>query len=187
MKTAIFFSLVVISVFFAASCNKSASNASLVTKRIQYDVNLQNQDAEMDWWVQNIDGASREKFIKQIFEQASSGKVKAYDFYSYKVLSVTDIKGIIKQVDTISVERAEPPYDLVDTLIVKEIRLSDIKRMRFLEEWKMDDNSLAFSKTVLGICPMIEKLDESGELRGYKPLFWIFIDKRFPDELLLSK
>ena len=89
----------------------------------------------------------------------------------------------MKRVDTISVERSTPPYDLVDTLLVSEIRLSDITKIRFLEEWKMNEKTLAFTKKVAGICPMVERRTDSGELRGYKPLFWVFFDDKYPGEL----
>lgn len=183
----IFLFLLSLLLFILASCANSESKHALLTKRIQYDVNIQNSDTEMDWWIQNMEGASREKFIKQLMQQAMEGKVKAYDVFSYKLLSSSDLNEIFKKVDTISIERLVPPYDLVDTVLVKEIRLNDIKRIRFLEEWRMDDNSLAFTKTVLGMCPLVEKLEESGEVRGYKPLFWVFLDKRYPDEFLLKK
>lgn len=181
--------VIVLSLFslLLASCGNKKIYESVVTKRIQYDVNIVTPDAEMDWWVQNIEGANREKFVKQLFKQAQDGKVKVYDFFSYKLLTNKEVGAILKTIDTISVERAVPPYDLVDTVIVKEVRMSDIKKIRFLEEWQMDEESLAFTKTVSGICPMVEKLDADGEIRGNKPLFWIFLDKRYPDELLLNK
>lgn len=182
-------SFIVLSLFavLLASCGNNNANKSIVTKRIQYDVNIVTPDAEMDWWVQNIEGASREKFVKQLFKQAQHGEVKVYDFFSYKLLTKKEVGDILKTIDTISVERAMPPYDLVDTVIVKEVRMSDIKKIRFLEEWQMDEQSLEFTKAVSGICPMVEKLDANGEIRGNKPLFWIFLDKRYPDELLLNK
>jgi len=76
-----------------------------------------------------------------------------------------------------------PPYDMIDTVLVTEIRLSDIKRLRFLEEWSMDNKTLAFTKKVAGICPMVERHSETGELLGYKPLFWVFFDDKYPAEL----
>lgn len=166
------------------SCqNKGDSDKNSVTKRIQYDVMLRNPEADPDWWVQNIEGSDREKLVKDILSRVSEGVVKAYDFHTNRPLSVEEVRKIMKRVDTISLERAVPPYDLVDTVLVTEIRLSDITKLRFLEEWKMDEKTLDFSKQVLGICPLIEKYSDSGELRGYKPLFWVFFNDRYPAEL----
>lgn len=166
------------------SCRNGAnSEKNIVTKRIQYDVPIRNPDPDMDWWVQNIDGSSREKLVKEIITQVTSGEVKAYDFLNGKLFTAEEIKSMMKRIDTISVERSTPPYDLVDTVLVTEIRLSDITKLRFLEEWTMDDKTLVFAKKVVGICPLAERLDDSGELRGYKPLFWVFFDDKYPGEL----
>jgi hypothetical protein len=171
----------------APSCsNGENSEKNIVTKRIQYDVSIHNTEPDMDWWVQNLEGSSREKLVKDIITQVSDGKVKAYDFLSGKPFTAKEIQSMMKRVDTISVERSTPPYDLVDTLLVSEIRLSDITKIRFLEEWKMNEKTLAFTKKVAGICPMVERRSDSGELRGYKPLFWVFFDDKYPGELELK-
>jgi len=169
---------------FVSSCtNGSDAGKNVVTKRIQYDVSIRNTDPEMDWWVQNIEGGSREKLVRDIITKVTSGEVKAYDFLTCKPFSANEIKSMMKRVDTISVERSAPPYDLVDTVLVTEIRLSDITKLRFLEEWSMNDKTLALTKKVAGICPLAERLTDSGELRGYKPLFWVFFDDKYPAEL----
>ncbi len=181
-----FLLLVVILAFsmFMPSCrNAEDAGKNIVTKRIQYDVSIHNTDPEMDWWVQNIEGSNRDKLVKDILVRVTSGEVKAYDFLSCKPFTAGEIKSMMKRVDTISVERSTPPYDLVDTVLVTEIRLSDITKLRFLEEWTMNEKSLAFTKKIAGICPLVERRTDSGELRGYKPLFWVFFDDKYPAEL----
>jgi len=184
MKKITLLSSILACLIFTFSCrNGNEGGKNFVTKRIQYDVPIRNADPEMDWWVQNIEGSNRDKLIKDILTQVADGKVKAYDFLSYKPYTPGEIATMMKRVDTISVERATPPYDLVDTVLVTEIRLSDIAKIRFLEEWSMNDKTLEFTKKVAGICPMAERLTDSGELRGYKPLFWVFFDDKYPAEL----
>jgi hypothetical protein len=169
---------------FMPSCNKGGdAGKNVVTKRIQYDVLIHNSDTEMDWWVQNIEGSNREKLVRDIMAQVTNGEVKAYDFLTCKPFTASEIKSMMKRIDTISVERSTPPYDLVDTVLVTEIRLSDITKLRFLEEWSMNEKTLAFTKKITGICPLAERLTDSGELRGYKPLFWVFFDDKYPAEL----
>jgi hypothetical protein len=169
---------------FVSSCqNRGESEKNMVTKRIQYDVSIRNSIPDMDWWVQNIEGSSREKLLKDIIKQVTEGKVKAYDFLSYRPYSADEVKNMMKRIDTISVERSTPPYDLIDTVMISEIRLSDITKLRFLEEWYMNEKTLAFTKKVAAICPMVERLNDSGDIRGYKPLFWVFFDNKYPGEL----
>lgn len=171
-------------VLLAPSCHhEKDTEKNTVTKRIQYDVFIQNPDPDMDWWVQNLEGSNREKLVSDILTRVREGKVKAYDFLTYKAYTVDEIAAMMKRVDSISVERSTPPYDLVDTVLVTEIRMADITKLRFLEEWKMDDKTLEFSKKVAGICPLVERHTDSGELRGYKPLFWVFFDDKYPAEL----
>jgi hypothetical protein len=166
------------------SCNNGGdAGKNVVTKRIQYDVLIHNSDTEMDWWVQNIEGSNREKLVRDIMAQVTNAEVKAYDFLTCKPFTASEIKSMMKRIDTISVERSTPPYDLVDTVLVTEIRLSDITKLRFLEEWSMNEKTLAFTKKITGICPLAERLTDSGELRGYKPLFWVFFDDKYPAEL----
>ena len=167
----------------ALSCNRErVTPENMITKRIQYDVTIVSPDPEYDWWVQNIEGSDREKLVKNILQAAGQGKVNVYDFFSLKPLTGNDVKAILSRKDTVSIESSLPPYDLVDTIISREVRLSDITRIRFLEEWKMDENALIFEKKVNGICPLVEVFTETGELKGYKPLFWIFLDDRYPKE-----
>ena len=167
-----------------SSCrNSEDAGKNIVTKRIQYDVSIHNTDSEMDWWVQNIEGSNREKLVKDILARVTSGEVKAYDFLSCKLFTVAEIKSMMKRVDTISVERSMPPYDLVDTVLITEIRLGDITKLRFMEEWRMNEKSLAFTKKIAGICPLVERRTDSGELRGFKPLFWVFLDDKYPAAL----
>lgn len=176
--------LILLPAMFATSCRKGDSaGKNLVSKRIQYDVTIHNSDPDMDWWVQNIEGSNREKLVKDIIRQVTAGEVKAYDFLTCKPYTPEEIKNMMKRVDSISVERSTPPYDLVDTVMITEIRLSDITKLRFLEEWSMNEKTLAFTKKVMGICPLVERRTDSGELRGYRPLFWVFFDDKYPKEL----
>jgi hypothetical protein len=184
MKKITFISAAIIFALAVFSCHNTGDESkNVVTKRIQYDVGIHNTDPEMDWWVQNIEGSNREKFVSNIIDQVTKGEVKAYDFLSCKPFKADEIKNMMKRVDSISVERATPPYDLVDTVMTTEIRLNDITRLRFLEEWSMNEKTLAFTKKVVGLCPLVERHSETGDLRGYKPLFWVFFDDRYPAEL----
>jgi hypothetical protein len=166
------------------SCNrKDDAGRNVVTKRIQYDVPIVSPEPDLDWWVQNLEGSTRETVIKDIIGAATSGRVKAYDFFTYRLLTPDDVKNVFRRTDTVAIEQPDPPHELVDTVLVHELSQKDITRLRFLEEWRMDKNTLAFEKKVVGICPLAASFTETGELKGYKPLFWLFFDEQYPDEL----
>ncbi len=184
MKNSVIVTGLLACLLFISGCGKKNSNKdAIITERIQYDVSIKSPDPDYDWWVQNIEGARREGMLSDILGSVTTGKVKAYDFVSSSLLSAGEVKSILEHSDTVAVERANPPHELVDTVIVHKISMKDITRLRFMEEWQMDHTSLAFSKKVIGICPMVEVFTETGELRGYKPLFWVFFDEQYPAKL----
>lgn len=180
MKPVYLFSLLLL---ISSSCSRLSGDRDVVTERIQYDVTIKNKEADSDWWLQNIEGQKREALIANIIRTASSGKLKLYDYFTNKELSKQDIAAIFKKTDTISVENPNPPYETHDTMMVHQLKPGDITRIRFMEEWKMNRKTLEFTKEVKGICPMLESYSETGEFRGYQPLFWVFFDKDYPGVL----
>lgn len=171
---------------FLFSCGKKGEEKKLVTERIQYDVTIKSPDPDFDWWVQNLEGSKREAFIKNILNAAYSGKLKAYDIF-HNPLSVNDVKAIGNRADTVTGTSPNPPYNDTVMVLTQELDLQRITRVRFLEEWRMDENTLEFDKKVLGISPIIESYAENGELRGYMPLFWVYLDKDYPAKLQAPK
>lgn len=163
------------------SCKRSDKDArTLITDRIQYDVMLKNSDSTADWWVQNMDGRGREAFVKLVMEKAYSGKYKTYNFFTLTPLSSEQAKAIGNRTDTLSLQRSTPPYDMHDTIVKNELRVNDILKIRFLEAWYWNENSNRLEKEIQGICPLLENYSETGEFRGYQPLFWISLTEKFP-------
>jgi hypothetical protein len=163
------------------SCKRSDKDSlTLITDRIQYDVMLKNADSTADWWVQNMDGRGREAFIKLIMEKAYSGKYKTYNFFTLSSITAEQAKAIGNHTDTLSLQRSTPPYDMHDTIVKNELRMSDILKIRFLEAWYWNENTYRMEKVIQGICPMLENYTETGEFRGYQPLFWIALTDTFP-------
>jgi hypothetical protein len=182
MKTSANLNIILIlsSVFFILSCNNSSKkNMTFITERIQYDVPIKSPDPDYDWWVQNIEGPKREAFVRMIIESAYSGKYRVYDYFN-NPLTAEQVKNIGYRRDTLTFQRTNPPYALYDTIVEKKLELRDITRIRFLEEWYMDENHLIMQKKVVGIAPITAVYSDSGELRGYMPLFWIYMDEKYP-------
>ncbi len=179
MKTPILLCLVLAGLVFSCRDQKSKS---LVTERIQYDVSIKSPDPEFDWWVQNIEGSKREQFVKAILNAAYKGDLKAYDIF-HLPMSPEEVKAIGNRTDTILTSSPVPPYN--DTLmpVKQSLDLQRITRVRFLEEWRMDESSLQFDKKVLGIAPILEVFNEDGSLRGYMPMFWVYLDPAYPGKL----
>lgn len=170
---------------FLVSCKQQESKKKLVTERIQYDVQLKSPGPDYPWWVQNLEGPVRESFIKSIISAAYEGKVKAYDV-DHKLLTPAEVKAIENRTDTIIGPSPTPPYNDTTMIIEHHLELDKINRVRFLEEWYMDETTLEMSKKIIGIAPVMESYDENGELRGWLPLFWVYFDKAYPAKFELK-
>ncbi len=174
---------VILLMVFILSCNNDKKNLSLITERIQYDVFINTIDSNnLGWWVQNIEGVKREKFVKSILDIAASGKVKAYD-YNNDPLTVNDVKSILCEIDSVQLQRPYPPYEEYDTILKNEVMVNDVVKVRFMEEWYMDDKNLQINKKVAGIAPMVKSFAPDGTFRGYRFLFWLYFDKDYPAKI----
>lgn len=162
-------------VIVLSSCKNDQT--AVVTKRIQYDVNIVSPDPSYDWWIQNIVGPDREKLVDKIIEGAKEGRWQAYDYFS-KPISAGEVCSIMADTMVVTLVNEEPPYDYYDSTIVYNILKKDVQKLRFLEEWTMDPETLQFSKKIYGIAPVAKRYDFDGVER-WQPLFWIFTDEEF--------
>ncbi|MBU2650364.1 MAG: hypothetical protein KKA81_05475 [Bacteroidetes bacterium] len=176
-----FAGFILIVLFLLVSCHQADEGKWIVTERIQYDVPVSNPDPEADWWVQNLPGPQRETFLKELLSKAKSGDVQAWDYF-HKPLTTTNVQQI--GIDTLvkRLRRDIPPYEEFDTIVVTSLELKDITRIRFLEEWKMQEGTLNIEKRVIGIAPV--KMVEYNGVEYSMPLFWIYLDPEYPGKLL---
>lgn len=176
----IMYGLILFSLMSAASCNQK-KETTVVTPKIQYDVFVKSPDPSYDWWIQNIAGPQREQLVATILNGALSGKYPAYDYY-YKPISPQQVSRILNDTLRKTVQEKKPPYELKDTLIVKKITVKDILKLRFMEQWEVNEQNLTFEKKVMGIAPVARITDPSGNTR-WQPLFWLFPNKTFLKQL----
>jgi hypothetical protein len=159
---------------------KETDNNIVLTDLIQYDVLIKNTDQDQDWFVQNMEGRQRDEFVKRIMQAANSGEYRLYNYFFNTPLSVEEINATFNRTDSVTLQRPYPPYDWYDTVMVTTLDEKDITKVRFLEEWYIDENKLKIEKKIVGIAPMMENYNEEGVFRGYVPLFWIYLDEKYP-------
>jgi len=155
---------------------KEEDTRTLITKKIQYDVPIMNPDASHDWWVRNIEGSDREALLDNIFDKVLSGDIQAYDYFN-EPLSIKEVERILSDTTAEVLQRPYPPYPEYDTTIIYTIERSDVTLLRFLEEWKYDEQSLQIDKKVYAISPVIE-MNVNG-MMVTRPLFWVYTDEDF--------
>ena len=154
------------------SCSQKEEKIS-ITKKIQYDVSIKNANPNYDPWIENMNESERYVFVQKLLDAAYDGKIKAYDYFN-KPLSSDELKSLGVDTTYKTLTRTYPPYEEFDTLIVNRINIRDINKIRFLEEWRMNETNFVFEKKVIAIAPVIDKYDDQGILLGKQPLFWIY-------------
>ena len=78
---------------------------------------------------------------------------------------------------TNQVEDVNNPGQYITVPLKTEIRASSIRQYWIKEDWFFDKQRSVMEAKIIGICPLTEKVSESGDVIGVKPLFWIY----FPD------
>ncbi len=183
MKPTVLFIWIGMLLLSLTACNSKKDQADkiILTERIQYPVFIKTPyEEETDWWCENMEGPKREQFVNIIVDAALSGKVKAYDYISNTLLTKNEVEVIFNRYDTVLYTRTVAPFDEVDTVINTKLDRKDIHRITFLEEWYFDEKNFSIEKKVVGVAPAITLYSDSGEIKGYKPLFWVYMDEKYP-------
>ncbi len=154
---------------------------TVITEKIQYDVNIKSPDPEYDWWIQNIVGPDRDRLVELIIDGAKSGKFQAYDYFNNPI-DKYEVRAILADTMAVTMIRKVPPYESYDTMIVYNILPDDVLRLRFMEEWKINSKNLEFEKKILGLAPIARRLDFQG-IERWQPLFWIYTNEDFIKKL----
>lgn len=172
MRKIVVLTIFLCSIFIFNFCTQTGTKR-LLTEKIQYDVSIKSPNPDYDWWVQNIERPQREKFTLNLIESAYNGKIKVFDYFN-NPLSINEVKSIGVDTTYRTLTRDFPPYSEFDTIIVSRFKISDITKIRFLEEWFLDEKTFVIEKKVIGIAPLVDKYDANGNFLGLQLLFWIY-------------
>lgn len=147
--------LTVIFAFILICCSKNyKEKGAVIADTITYEVIVQNPDPEDQWMKQCLKDFKQQLFIDDVFKLVYGDKIKAYDFFSKKPLETNDVKLI----------ESEPGYSR-----------NNIGKIQFTERWYFDSSSQKFQKEVLSLVLGYSVFDQEGSLRGYKPVFKIYL------------
>jgi gliding motility associated protien GldN len=93
-------------------------------------------------------------------------------------MSKAEVSSLLVSWDSLNqVEDVNNPGTYITVPLKKEITGMNIRQYWIKEDWFFDKQRSVMDFRIVGICPLAEKLSESGEVIGLKPLFWIY----FPD------
>ena len=116
-------------------------------------------------------------FIQIILDGLKEGTITAYSALSDQFLTPNTFKEIMDQLQKTerkTLKRPYEPYEEYDTVIARNFESADVKSLRIKEDFYFDRQRSVMEVRILGICPVIDDIDENGVYRGPKPLFWIY-------------
>lgn len=174
---------------FLTSCGSKdqadSGDTVVITEKIEYPVFIKNPYGEdqMDWWKENIETSKRIDFVQTLFDWAYAGEVSTFDYLTNEPLTAEQVKAIGNERDTIRITSPVPPYEEKDTVIQNKIDLRLVHKIKFLEEWQFNMKDHSISKKLLGIAPTLTEYEDSLDIKGYRPLFWIYFDEDYIQKL----
>jgi gliding motility associated protien GldN len=92
-----------------------------------------------------------------------------------------EIKNLLVSWDsTHQTEDVNNPGTFITVPLKKEITTSKIYQYWIKEDWFFDKQRSVMEVRIIGICPLTEKVSESGDVIGVTPLFWIYFPEARP-------
>ncbi len=89
-------------------------------------------------------------------------------------LTAAELTKSLNKTDTQRLTRIYEPYDEYDTIISQTFNPADVYLLRIKEDWFFDKQRSVMDVRIIGLCPIKEELDENGEFKGYRTLFWVY-------------
>lgn len=106
-------------------------------------------------------------FANPVFDDEFISPMTKYEVN--KLLVTWDSTYMIQDIDN--------PDNMISAPLKTEVTTADVHQYWIKEDWFFDKQRSVMEVRIIGICPLIQKKTESGEVIGSKPLFWIY----FPD------
>ncbi len=125
----------------------------------------------------NLPFAYPEKpFFTILMNAAVNGEIDVYsaedDKFTYK-LEPDEVASIGSSVDTITTFDPETYEEKIE-VVTNELNPEDVKRFRVKEMWYFDENTSTLKVRILGIAPLIDVLDDNGNFKFEKLVFWAY-------------
>jgi gliding motility associated protien GldN len=76
--------------------------------------------------------------------------------------------------------RNDDPSELYDTIFAKEYTSEDVISYSIKEDWYFDKQRSVLEVRILGICPIVQAKDDSGNVKAARDLFWVYFPECRP-------
>ena len=118
----------------------------------------------------------RKSLFDVIKDAVLAGELSAYDPSNDEFkIKLTPSEAMAKMGDTISVLVEDPEtFELIESNTYDEIGSEDVIKYHIKEDWFFDRERSIMDVRIMGIAPIVSVLDENGEFKGLKTIFWIY-------------
>lgn len=115
-------------------------------------------------------------FLNVLFEGALAGDMTFYHVMDDKFstpMTQEEVRGLRFSTDTIYTIDPET-FEETWVVVENELNWEDIKQYRLKEVYFFDEETSTMGVRILGIAPIIERLDDNGNFLNSGPLFWAY-------------
>jgi len=119
----------------------------------------------------------KQPLINIFLDIIKKNDVAVYTTEDFNVaLNKEDVSGKLGSVDSVSVIDPET-YEEVIKVVRNDFNNETVAKFRLKEDWFFDEETSTLKVRLLGIAPIEDVLDDNGNLRGERAMFWIY----YPD------
>jgi gliding motility associated protien GldN len=118
----------------------------------------------------------KEPFITILLNHAKAGDITLYHTFDdqfTQAMTPDETKNIGSSVDTIITFDPETFEEIVQ-VVVNDLNPEDIKKYRIKEVYYFDEETSTMSVRILGIAPIIDRVDDNGNFLNSGPMFWAY-------------
>lgn len=118
----------------------------------------------------------KEPFIAILLNHAKAGDITLYHTFDdqfSQAMTPEETKNIGSSVDTIITFDPETFEEIVQ-VVVNDLNPEDIKKYRVKEVYYFDEETSTMSVRILGIAPIIDRVDDNGNFLNSGPMFWAY-------------
>ncbi|CAA6829696.1 MAG: Gliding motility protein GldN [uncultured Aureispira sp.] len=117
-----------------------------------------------------------ESFIEILLAHAKAGDITLYHTFKddfQEAMTQEEMQNLGSSVDTIITFDPET-FDEIMQVVVNDLNPEDIKKYRLKEVYFFDEEKSSLDVRILGIAPIIDRVDNNGNFLNSGPMFWSY-------------
>jgi gliding motility associated protien GldN len=146
------------------------------SKRIWRVIDMR-QKINLPFYYPTDEQKGRKSLMQILYNGIKENTITAYssgDEEFQTRMTPAELSKSLNKEDTMRLTRNYEPYEEYDTVISQPFNTADIYLLRVKEDWFFDKQRSVMDVRIIGLCPIKEELDENGESKGFRVLFWVY-------------